>query len=139
MFLPEAHSPQTCQCVADSECLITFAQVCGPIYKLVSTNLGGEKRFAAAVARRLQVQGSSVLLPTQQSSNMYQEYDRRSSLVVCLPFMTSFLCCAVTGGADAWRPQSGLWHRLVGGQLRQPPGSQIPQVRRLCLLNIRQP
>jgi len=44
-------------CTCDVCICLLYCECSGPLYKLMTTNLGGERRFAACVARRLQSLG----------------------------------------------------------------------------------
>ena len=78
------------------------AQVTGPIYKLVATNLGGEKRFAAAVARRLQSLGALTRGDRRAASgidlsesNFDSPLGRKSLRCACIPVCKGTLRCIV--------------------------------------------
>eukprot|EP00911_Craspedida_sp_UC1_P000088 UC1_evm1s74 len=103
-------------------------QVSGPIYKLVSTEMGGERRFAAAVARRIRSMGALTRGDRRAASgqDMAQHdydspYGRKANkeCIRCLKKAYPFL-------------PAGLPLELVLSQL--PAGSELAQRldRKLC-------
>ena len=61
----------------------------GPLYKLVTTDLGGERRFASAVARRLQSLGKWLTLEDRGETMLHALQHARSFLVGYLGNITS--------------------------------------------------